>query len=312
MLANIRIGFEIMGQSVKFFFKHPKSIFPVFITWVIYTGTVTYIYMNYDLSALTTQQILLLAYAFTFLFTFLVSVSSLILLELIEQNELEGKMSIFTALKDTLLKDLFRTIPIIICWSIIKFLLLLLEVIVRTAEAKSKKRSSFRRHRSRVASRAIDMLKDGVRMGVMLMLSAIAWEEISPKQAMSKGMYVYKSHFTSMVTGIALSRVLKLIVFLPVIVLLIVVNMGTTVHLYVWYGALIYTGLAWSYGILVEQLFTAELYLWYKLFKDQVELAERNGTPPPSSINDVKRPSFIDNIPDMVIKQNTSMSEWDY
>lgn len=309
MFAGIQTGFSIMGQSVKFFFKHPKAIFPIFLSWVIYTGVAYYIIITIDFSGYTTPEMLVVIYLFTFLFTFLVSVSSLVLLELLEQNELEGKMSLLVAIKDALLKDLFRTLPIIIGWSIVKFLLFLLELAIAGIEAKSR----GSRRRKRRANSFIETLKTGVRMGVMLMLSAIAWEEISPKKAMDKGMYVYKKHFASMATGVGLSRALKLVVFIPIIILIFAYSSGTVIHEYVWYGAIIYTGFAWSYGILVEQLFTAELYLWYKLYQDQIALAKKNGTTPPSSIGTIKRPSFIDDIPDMVVKENRSISsEYDW
>ena len=309
MFAGIQTGFKVMGQSVKFFFKHPKAIFPIFLSWAIYVGVGTYIFDTVDFSEFKTVEILIVAYLFTFFFTFLVSVSSLVLLELLEQNETKGKMSILVAMKDAFTRDLIRTLPIIIGWSIIKFLLLMVEVLIRAAEAKNRKRNSgFSRsissRRNRRASSAIETLKTGVRMGVMLMLSAIAWEELSPKAAVDRGMYVYKKYFASMATGVALSRVLKFVIFVPIVILFVFYGQGLQVSEYAWYGVLLYTGLAWSYGILVEQLFTAELYLWHKLYREQVTLAEKNGTKVPASINDIKRPSFIDDIPDMVSKEN--------
>ena len=310
MFLGIQSGFRIMGQSMKFFFKHPKAIFPIFMAWILYGGIATYIFITVDFSGYETTEILIVAYLFTFLFTFFVSIASLVLLELIEQNETKSSMSILLAMKDAFFRDLIRTLPIIIGWSIIKFLLLLLEVAIKAAEAKSRRG----RRRQRRSSKFLETIKTGVRMGVMLMLSAIAWEEISPRKAMDKGMYIYKKYFASMATGVVLSRVLKFVIFLPlVIVIVIFSSTGTEIHEYVWYGLLLYTGLAWSYGILVEQLFTAELYLWHKKYQDQVDLAKEKGTKVPTSINDVSRPSFIDDIPDMVVKENTTIDpeyEW--
>jgi hypothetical protein len=49
----------------------------------------------------------------------------------------------------------------------------------------------------------------------------------------------------------------------------------------------------------LEQMFTAELFLWYKNWEDKVRIAKDTGQQPPK-MNDVNQPSLLDEHSDLV------------
>jgi hypothetical protein len=51
--------------------------------------------------------------------------------------------------------------------------------------------------------------------------------------------------------------------------------------------------------MLVQQLFAAELYAWFLIWEDACERACAEGTPAPAP-TDIKRPSVVDGVPDLV------------
>lgn len=296
------IGWEIFKSSLRFMLKNPFTLVPILMGGGAFLGVVYWGITTYDISEFTNTEALIALFVYTSAFTVCISISSLVLLELLEQKETKGRMNIFTAIFDALVRDLIRAIPLILFWSVVKFLLLLLELAIAAANSRENGNRTYRsRRRERRTSRWIDTLKTGTRMGVMISLSAIAWEPVGPFKAMKKGLKVYKSHFATMVAGIGLSKILKLIVFLPGIVILLIAFQFPVVPDAVLYGVVIYTGIAWAIGIMMEQLYTAELYMWYMMYEKEVEEGQVTGNIP-KNMMEVKKPSFLDETPDFAVK----------
>ncbi len=297
MFNRISNGFKIMSSTLKFVFRKPIFLIPVLfalITSLLVNGVIIFTVMD---QTLTDGEYLGITFLMIFISSFFISLAQLIILELLEQHETDGDMRLGKAIGEALSRDLLRALPIILIWSLIQFLIQLLDSMVSGGE--NGRRSILQQ----IIHRLLSGLRRGLHWGVMLIMAALAWEDIKPKEAYQKAKKVYKEHFMEMLTGISISALISLLFVVPVIIIILAASYGTLVVgpvlliiLLVWFV------LVWCLGMIIEQIYTAELYLWYKVYEDAVEAAKANGEAGPSSINDVKRPTFFDDVPDMVFQ----------
>lgn len=306
MFVKIKSAWSILTKSIKFMFKKPLCLIPFIFAIVLNTILVVYIQLNVALETLSNSALFGLLFLIVFIETFITSIASLILLELLEQYETDGDMRFGKAVGDALTRDLFRSLPIIIGWSIIQFILMLLEAVF--SGDSENRRKSF-------VSRFFKTLQRGVRMGAMLIMSAIAWEDISPSKAYAKGKYVYKKYFVELASSFGLIPLFNIFLLIPLILIIIIISF-TGVPLGVWfiYVMIIYFTLTYSAGLLLEQLFAAELYLWYRVYEKERDQTKIEGHDSPSNLYDVKKPSFFDDIPSFATKDyhNDKENELDY
>ena len=66
----------------------------------------------------------------------------------------------------------------------------------------------------------------------------------------------------------------------------------------IWLITIIYCAFGWSYSILMEQIFTAELYLWNARWEQELEQTAHNDDNSPK-LADVRRPSLLDEYTDL-------------
>jgi len=298
MFRRIGNAWRIMVKSVKFMFKKPLCLIPFVFALVLNIAFLVVIQLNVNLDTLSNGEMLGLVFLVIFVETFFVSIASLILLELLEQYETDGDMRFGKAIGDALTKDLFRALPIILGWSIIQFLIMILEALF-SGDSDGRGKSFL----SRFISRLFRAIKKGVRMGAMLIMAAIAWEDIPPGKAYQKGKSVYKSNFVEIASSIGISSLFSLLLILPLILIVIIISVAN-LQVGVWfiYLLMFYFAFMWSAGLLIEQLFAAELYLWYRVYEKEKEEAEYSNSTVPLSIHSVKKPSFFDEVPDFITK----------
>ena len=240
--------------------------------------------------------------------SFLIGISCLLLLEIAQQVESEENICLFKALKDCFLRDFIKAFPVLIIWSIIWFILVVIQALF------SKKKSSDKGKDERLTAKSaaetlagksegfsltgvfFRALQKGVRMIVFLILPAVAWEDLSPVKAIKKGSNVFRNNIPEFLTGLALTELFSIIVFLPVtIIFILYYKVEIIFPEYVWYIVLVYIAFAWSLSFLVEQLYVAELYLWHIKWENEQKIAKAQGKELPK-LMDVKKPSFFDNV----------------
>ena len=101
------------------------------------------------------------------------------------------------------------------------------------------------------------------------------------------------------------------IVFLPLGVLFFVSSrMEAELPDFVWFSALLYGGVSWSYIMFLEQMFTAEIYLWHLMWEREVQKAEEKGEHPPRSLRHIRRPTILDNIPELLFDRPATKKKW--
>ena len=115
-----------------------------------------------------------------------------------------------------------------------------------------------------------------------------------------RGLSVAQSHKAEFATGFVLTELAAMIVFLPPsIVFVIADNTDVTISDDMWFAVIIYCGFAWSFSLLMEQLFTAELYLWDMKWREARATARDHDQPAPK-LSDIPRPSIMDDNADLL------------
>lgn len=310
MFEGIKNGWDLIKDSIRVFNHHPKFLIPLLITWLIYALIILYLEYGFNWDVLSTGQVFLFVFGIIFVFAFLLAFSCSVLLELIQQLESGQKMNLGKAFGYTLRRNILKITPIVIIWTIIWFILLILQAIFSKTEERERESFTAKNAAKTLAgygtfsiSRAFfEALEKGVRMIMFLILPAIAWENLSFGKAIKKGIMVFKVHLSEFVTGFVLTWAVAVIIFLPPGILFYISDkLEVAFPTWVWIITIIYIAFAWSYSIYLEQMFIAELYLWNLKWEKQIEEEKRIGKPF-SRLRDVRRPSLLDEIPELLEK----------
>jgi hypothetical protein len=313
MFAGIKNGAELTKGTIRAFGKHPQLIFPLLGCWLIYAPSIVYSKFFFPWGECTLPQQFLFAFFHIFLFSFVLSFSCLILLEIIRQIETTEDLDLWAATA-VATKTIFKALPVVFLWAILWFLISLIEAILSRKGSDDDDDLEFTPENVATElgggfegfsiSRAFfEALRKGVRMIVFLIYPALSWEKASAGKAIKKGLGIAKLHKVEFATGFLLTELAGIIVFLPPFLLFLWARF-TEFPDWVWFVAILYIGLAWSFSMLLEQLFAAELYLWHLLWKKDCAEALTKGLDEPK-FSDTNRPSILNDIPELrnVIKE---------
>lgn len=312
MFQGIKNGWDLIKESIKVFNHYPRFIIPLIITWLVYAPIILYLKYWFNWGAYTGSQTFLIVFGIIFVFAFLLSFSCSMLLELIQQLESGQRLSVTKAFGYTLTHNTIKILPVVFAWTIIWFILLVIQALLSKSKKREKESFSAENAAKTLAgyqsfsfSKAFfKALEKGVRMIVFLILPAIAWENLSFWQSVKKGIAVFKSNLAAFVTGFTLTGLATAIIFLPPAILFYISGEAEITYPdWVWVATIIYIAFAWSYSIYLEQMFTAELYLWNYKWEKAVAKAQQEGRPIPS-INEVPRPSILDDVHELVEKSS--------
>jgi hypothetical protein len=129
---------------------------------------------------------------------------------------------------------------------------------------------------------------------MFLILPAIAWDHLGFYTAIKKGLAITKAHIGEFTAGFLMTELAAAIIFLPPgLLFLITDNFRITLPESVWVMTMIYAAFAWSFSIYLEQMFSAELYLWNKRWEAAVMQAQQQGITPPD-FKDIPQPSLLE------------------
>ena len=254
----------------------------------------------------------LIVFGVVLFFAVLLTSSCSVLLELLYQQESGENISLSNAFSEYISKNLIKTLPIAISWAFIWFGLLLLQALFSkskknsgeddtlTAENAARTLAGFQ---SFSLSKAFfQALQKNVRLVVFLILPAIAWDNLGPREAVKKGFLILKTNITGFLTGYVLTEAVSVVIFFPIALLLgYVAESDIQLPTIAWTIVFIYIAFAWSFSFYVEQMYTAELYMWHMRWEEAVERAHREGKEIPS-IDQIVRPSVLDEFADFEFK----------
>jgi hypothetical protein len=311
MFGHFKNGWHLIVMAFQVLFMRPRLLIPLIGCWLLYAPTLIYMTYQYPWDRYSTTINLLVLFGLLFFFSLIISFSCLILLNLIEQLEQGGRMSFFSAFGQVIRYELWKALPIMLIWTILWFILTLISIVFSKSKESSKEMTPENATRTLAGfdnfsfSKAfINTIEKGLRMVVFLILPGIVWESLSPVAAMKRGLFIFKTRLGEFATGFVLTELAAGILFLPPgIILIIASKLEIEFPLYVWVATIIYCAFAWSAMLFLEQMFAAELYLWHLSWEK--ELSRRGLTADALALSDVKRPSVLDEIPDLAVTFST-------
>ncbi len=300
VLGGVKTGFELVADSVRVFRRYPRLVVPLLLTWVCIAALI--LWARFFRPELGLQGALLLGFLLVLVQAFLLAFSCSMLLEMVEQVERGGEPSLERAFRDSLGENLVAMLPLVLVWSVVWFLLSVVQALFEDDSRDSEDYSPENAARAladgsgSLLGAGIDALKKGVRMLVFLVMPAIAWEGRGFRDAVGRGYDVFRNNVAAFVTGFSLTYVLAGLLFLPVSLLLFAVDEGLlTLSSTQWYLVIGYSGLVWTVSIYLEQMFVADLFLWHKEYEQAVAAARRRGHERPS-MREVPRPTLLDDV----------------
>jgi hypothetical protein len=310
MFEKAKSGWEIIGASIRAFAKFPQLLIPLLFSWIFYAGTIIYFNFVFDWKSLEDRAAFALCFGIIFGFSTLLCFSASWLLEMIEQIETGKPLNVGTALGETIGVNLLRMLPIAFLWATVWFALIVVDVLTskRKSESEDQKELSFKNatevlagtiEQSSWSSLSIDMIQKLVRMLVFLSLPAVCWRGMFGFSAMGEGLRTARKHAVEFLAGYVLSGAAAALLFLPV-ALPAYLDAKKIIHVpaEAWPVMFVYLAFAWSFSIYIEQMFTAELYLWHMKWDKAVKHAQKNGAIEPK-LSEIKRPSMVDETADL-------------
>ncbi len=307
MFENVKNGWQVIKASILVFNKYPIFILPLLGVWLLYATSIVYFYYFFDWEKYFFIQELLIIFLIIYSWTLLLTFSCSMLLELIQQLETGKTMNLSGAFKESIGKNLVKIIPLAFIWALIWFILTIIETLLSEAE-KNKKEPTPENVAKLVAGAgevswlgfSFELLHKGIRMVVFLIMPAFAWEDLDLMNSIKKGFTVLRAHLIEFATGFSLTYLAASIVFLPTAVIFLLSEYaGILFPDWVWYATILYAGLAWSYSMYLEQMFTANLYLWHLKWEKAYDKAKKAGKKLPT-MHDVNPPSILDDVPDLL------------
>lgn len=308
MFQAFKNGGVVIWNSIKAFYKYPILLIPLLVVWAIYAPIVVYLKWHFNWEQYTLKETLLIVFAVIWIFAMLLTISCSLLLELVQQKETGHPFNLFKSLSDTLTKNIFHILILSFIWATIWFVLTILEAVFSKNKSKENERESSENIAKTLSgagdvsmlSLTFEALNKGIRMIVFLIMPAFAWENLSIWKSIKKGFLVLKLRKREFIAGYTLSYLAGIVVFLPPSIMF---YLSGKWHVefpeWSWLVCIIYIAFAWSYTIYLEQMFTAELYLWQLKWEKEVLKAKESGAVQPR-FQDVIKPSITDDISDLV------------
>lgn len=309
-LSSVNNTFSILGNAVKILIKYPVLFLPIFISWIVDAAIVVYFKYYFDWEIISTlQQGLCMCFLIIFIFCFVFSISSFVMLEIIQQIETKSKISLFKSVNEVVHKDLLKAFPIMLVWAIIWFIIEVLEMMFRRKDSDNTYNENSYENMAKTLSGyqsfslsglTFDLITSGVRFVVFFIYPSIAWEDEGPINAVKKGFAGIKNNISEFVIGFFSIEAVAALIFLPPgIMFFLSDEMGFVFSDTAWLCVILYSAFATSLYWYLQQMFAALLYMWNMNWNRAVKKALENEMPIPN-IQDIKKPDLLDNIPDML------------
>jgi hypothetical protein len=290
----------MIGSSLRMFARYPSLLVALGLVWVG-LGAAGYVALPYALDLLdsamsdTTFWLTLAAIGFCVFAVAGVALSfgCLAVLERVRQVEM-GEPRSLTRMFASALSNTVRALPIVLVWSL---LLLVVNAIAVLLSGDDDDRS----FKEDALDWSLRTACDAMRVLLFCSLPALAWEVGgSPRVAVKRGMTVMRRHKLEFVVGLLLTELAGWIVSLPFAAAFAAYGLDAAVPEAVWLGAGALSLLLWTFAMLVQQLYAAELYVWHLVWEDTSERSAAAGDGPLKP-DAVARPSLLDGVPALAV-----------
>ncbi len=310
MFAHVTNEFELIKSSTRELARFPRMWVPMLLTWLIYAAISVYLRWGYDWDRSSVRDGCLVVTGAILLLALVFSWAAFVQLEMMRQVETDRTMSLWRAFP-VAARNLSVALPIVVIWAFIWFGLSLLESLLRKVRkvASDEQEMSPRRIAETVTGfeefsltgAFFHALRKGVRMLAFMIYPAIAWEDHGPLRSIKRGVGIARTRWKHFALGFLMTEAVATLVFLPLGLLFgMTSRMELELPSYVWFAAILYGSIAWSYVMFLEQMYAAQLYLWHLMWESEVRKAEERGEPPPKSLRHIRRPTMLDDIPELL------------
>ena len=97
-------------------------------------------------------------------------------------------------------------------------------------------------------------------------------------------------------SNLIVSDLAGILIFLPSgIILYLSSELEMTFPSYVWVGVILYSAIAWSFYLYIEQMMTALFYLWYMKWEKETKQAIKDNREIPT-LESIQKPSLLDDL----------------
>jgi hypothetical protein len=185
-----------------------------------------------------------------------------------------------------------RALPLVLVWSVLWLAVNALAILLGGDDDDGDRGVG-----DRVVDWSLRAACDAIRMLVFCSLPALAWEVgESPLGAVRRGMAVARRHKAEFGVGLLLSDLAGQIALLPITGVVVAYMGDVELPQVAWLGAAALSLLLWTFLMLVQQLYAAELYVWHLLWEDAAARSVAAGEAPVAP-DAVTRPSLLDGVP---------------
>ena len=309
MFDKLKSSWGLFTDSIRVFGKYPLFIVPLVLSWCVYAPIVLWMQFFAPWATYSGGQVLLIVFLVLWAFALSLSLSCAWLLELLQQVESGKEPALGPAWQEVLGRDLKAILPLSLVRAVLWFILTLIEAIF-----SRRKNSDSGDFNAESAARALGddgspfswarlgfrYAEKALRMVMFLILPAITWEDKGLTDATKRGFKVLRKMLLPFVAGFALTEAAASIIFIPPAIMFYV-GKQTTFPDWAWYLCILYLCFATSYSIYLEQMYTAELFMWYLFWEKAQAAAQAAGETAPE-LNAVPMPSLLDGIPGLLVK----------
>jgi hypothetical protein len=296
-VGRIVHALSMVGSSLRAFARYPSLFAAVGVVWVglVVAGWLALppVLDLFDSSAMDSQTTFWLAIAALGVCVFAVagvalSFGCLVVLERVRQIEMDEPASL-TGAFGSALTNTVRALPLVLLWSVLWLAISAVGMLLGGDDDRDGG--------DRLVDWSVRAACDAMRMLVFCSLPALAWEVGgSPWGAVRRGMAVARRHKAEFGVGLMLSELAGAIAFLPCAGVGVAYMSGVDVPEMAWLGAVALSLLLWTFVMLVQQLYAAELYVWHLLWEDASARSLAAGEAPIAP-EAVTRPSLLDGVP---------------
>jgi len=287
-------------------FKNPKSMLSILVFWIILAvfggiGVLLFQLAGDPDNLLAGPTLLLFVIGTPMAFVLAGAISSLVLLEMIQQHEITGTIVFWDALSCTIRKDLPKLVPILLVWSAMVWLITIIQIIISAFWMGFLSLFGLRADAPiSLTDRGANVLIKGVRIFMQFTLPAVAWERLSTTKSIKKSWDIIRTAWAEILGAIIFGNVMLVVVIAPLIVLYYLYIGDAINEAWVMTTLFVLGAFAYSVGRLLQQIYVAQIYLWFTSWEKELEQAAAQGRfiPP---LRDFPRPSLLDDVNDMVV-----------
>ncbi|GEM_PF-3930088 len=305
-MRRLMLGFQVGFNGLRFMFKNPKSMLSILVFWIILAvfggiGVLLFQLAGDPDNLLAGPTLLLFVIGTPMAFVLAGAISSLVLLEMIQQHEITGTIVFWDALSCTIRKDLPKLVPILLVWSAMVWLITIIQIIISAFWMGFLSLFGLRADAPiSLTDRGANVLIKGVRIFMQFTLPAVAWERLSTTKSIKKSWDIIRTAWAEILGAIIFGNVMLVVVIAPLIVLYYLYIGDAINEAWVMTTLFVLGAFAYSVGRLLQQIYVAQIYLWFTSWEKELEQAAAQGRfiPP---LRDFPRPSLLDDVNDMVV-----------